>query len=293
MIKKDLTGVILAGGKSIRLGFNKIQIKINTIPLFIDQIFKLAFFCNEILISTTDNNYEFVENELSKLNNYSDYYLEVCSKDKIPSINIIKDEFEVNELNCNTFGSVKAHTISNKAENIGPINGIYSGLNQAKNFYCIFLAFDMPFISYNLLSLLSDMKSKNNKKKDVYIINSKKGYEALCGIYSKNCINIISKNIMEKNYKISEIYPFINIELINLDKINSKLKDYKIDNLNFFNINTKNDYDIFSKLYDNFVYISTSKSNAEIVINRESLPSSQTLFCQKWKYFFYRKDYKF
>lgn len=284
MIKKYLTGVILAGGKSIRLGFNKIHIKINTIPLFIDQIFKLAFFCNEILISTTDNNYEFVENELSKLNNYSDYYSEVCSKGKIPSIDIIKDEFEVNELR---------HIVSNKAENIGPINGIYSGLNQAKNFYCIFLAFDMPFISYNLLSLLSDMKSKNNKKKDVYIMNSKKGYEALCGIYSKNCINIISKNIMEKNYKISEIYPFIKIELITLDKINSKLKDYKIDNLNFFNINTKSDYDIFSKLYDNFVSISTSKSVAEIVNNRGSLPNSRTLFCQKWKYFFYRKDYKF
>lgn len=284
MIKKDLTGVILAGGKSIRLGFNKIQIKINTIPLFIDQIFKLAFFCNEILISTTDNNYEFVENELSKLNNYSDYYSEICSKEKIPSINIIKDEFEVNELR---------HIVLNKAENIGPINGIYSGLNQAKNFYCIFLAFDMPFISYNLLSLLSDMKNKNNKKKDVYIVNSKKGYEALCGIYSKNCINIISKNIMEKNYKISEIYPFIKIKLITLDKINSKLKDYKIDNLNFFNINTKSDYDIFSKLYDNFVSISTSKSVAEIVSNRGSLPNSQTLFCQKWKYFFYRKDYKF
>ena len=284
MIKKDLTGVILAGGKSIRLGFNKIQIKINTIPLFIDQIFKLSFFCNEILISTTDNNYKFVENELSKLNNYSDYYPEVCSKEKIPSVNIIKDEFEVNKLR---------HIVSNKVENIGPINGIYSGLNQAKNFYCIFLAFDMPFISYNLLSLMSDMKSKNNKKKDVYIINSKKGYEALCGIYSKNCINIVSKNIMEKNYKISEIYPFIKIELIALDKINRKLKDCKIDNLNFFNINTKSDYDIFNKLYDNFVSVSTSKSFAEIVSNRASFPNSRTLFCQKWKYFFYRKDYKF
>jgi len=284
MIKKDLTGVILAGGKSIRLGFNKIQIKINTIPLFIDQIFKLSFFCNEILISTTDNNYKFVENELSKLNNYSDYYPEVCSKEKIPSVNIIKDEFEVNKLR---------HIVSNKVENIGPINGIYSGLNQAKNFYCIFLAFDMPFISYNLLSLMSDMKSKDNKKKDVYIINSKKGYEALCGIYSKNCINIVSKNIMEKNYKISEIYPFIKIELMALDKINRKLKDCKIDNLNFFNINTKSDYDIFNKLYDNFVSVSTSKSFAEIVSNRASFPNSRTLFCQKWKYFFYRKDYKF
>ena len=121
MIKRDLTGVILTGGNSIRLGFNKIQIKINTIPLFIDQIFKLAFFCNEILISTTDNNYKFVENELSKLNNYSDYYREVCSKGNIPSINIIRDEFEVNE-----------------QKNIGPINGIYSGLNRLRIFSVYF-----------------------------------------------------------------------------------------------------------------------------------------------------------
>ena len=276
MTGKDLTGVILTGGNSIRLGFNKIQIKINTIPLFIDQIFKLAFFCDEILISTTDNNYEFVENELSKLNNYSDYYREVCSKENIPSINIIKDEFEVNE-----------------QKNIGPINGIFSGLNQAKNFYCMFLAFDMPFISYNLLNFLSDMKSKNNKKKDAYIINSKKGYESLCGIYSKNCIDTISKNIMGKNYRISGIYPLIKIELITLDKINSKLKDYKIDNLNFFNINTKSDYDIFSKLYDDFVSISNSESVAEIVSNHARLPDLRILFCQKWKDFFYRKDYKF
>ena len=124
-------------------------------------------------------------------------------------------------------------------------------------------------------------------------MNSKKGYEALCGIYSKNCINTISKNIMEKNYRISEIYPFIKIELIPLDKINSKLKDYKIDNMNFFNINTKSDYDIFSKLYYNFVSISTSKSVAENVSNCARLPNSRILFCRKWKHFFYRKDYKF
>jgi molybdopterin-guanine dinucleotide biosynthesis protein A len=293
MNKKDLTGVILAGGKSKRLGFNKIQIKINTIPLFIDQIFKLAFFCDEILISTTGNNYEFVENELSRLNHYSDYYSEACSKETIPSISIIKDEFEVSELNYNNFNPVKDNVVPNKAENIGPINGIYSGLNQAKNFYCIFLAFDMPFISYNLLSLLSDMKNKDNKKKDAYIMNSEKGYEALCGIYSKNCINRISKNMIAENYKISDIYPFIKIKHISLEKINSKLKDYKIDNLNFFNINTKSDYDIFSKLYNNFVSISTSKPVTEILSNPGSLSNSRTLFCQKWKYFFYRKDYKF
>jgi molybdopterin-guanine dinucleotide biosynthesis protein A len=39
----DITGIILAGGKSIRLGFDKTGLKVGNIPVFIDTAIKLSF----------------------------------------------------------------------------------------------------------------------------------------------------------------------------------------------------------------------------------------------------------
>ncbi|MHB1377303.1 MAG: molybdenum cofactor guanylyltransferase [Candidatus Humimicrobiaceae bacterium] len=275
-----LTGILLAGGKSRRLNFNKIEVRIDKIPLFIDQIFKLSFFCNEILISASENNYKYISNELARIEDYYNRYYFFCNLREIPPVRIIRDKSRPD----------------NPFESMGPISGIESGLENAGNRYSLVIAFDMPFISYNLLYLLEEIRAGQSTLKDAFIIKTEKGLESLCGIYSKNCLNVIGKNIEKRVYKISEIFNSIDtrfillnklsIEANNLNLIFYKLNNRKIDSLNFFNINTVDDYNYFVKIWDLQISL-YQKFSKQVSSNFTGDPNN--LFCEKWKYFFYRQ----
>jgi len=255
----NLSGIILAGGKSRRFNFNKIAIKIGKIPLFINQIYKLSFFCNEIWVSTNEKNYAAIHEEIKRIEDYRKYFNCLEEIKEIPAIRVIVDE-----------DSFK----NKKLTNIGPIGGIYSGLNNAKNYYSIVLAFDMPFITYNLLKLLVPRRQSNNNKsklKDVVAIKTTKGFEVLCSLYSKGCLNIIKRNIGKKKYKVSDIFSEAEVKMIS----ENELECYDIDKLNFFNINTSKDYDAFIRLF------------SEEVLRNDS-NNFDNRFCKKWKDFFYR-----
>jgi molybdopterin-guanine dinucleotide biosynthesis protein A len=238
----NLSGIILAGGKSRRFNSDKIAIKIGKIPLFINQIYKLSFFCNEIWVSTNEKNYATVHDEIKKIEDYCKYFDCLEEIKEIPIIRVVLDEDDFENI-----GLI----------DIGPIGGIYSGLNNAKNYYSIVLAFDMPFITYDLLKLLA--------------LKTTKGFEVLCSLYSKGCLNIIKRNIGKKKYKVSDIFSEVEVKMIS----ENELECYDIDKLNFFNINTGKDYDAFIRLFGEEVL----KNDSNNFNNR---------FCKKWKDFFYR-----
>ncbi len=276
----NLTGILLAGGKSSRLGFNKIEVRIGKVPLFIDQIFKLSFFCSEILISASENNYKFISDELTLINDYYNCYYRFCNLKEIPLVRIIQDKDRQ----------------ENSLKSLGPLSGIESGLEYAKNLYSLVTAFDMPFISYNLLYLLNEIRNSQRVLKDSFIMKTEKGYESLCGIYSKNCLSVIKKNIEKKAYKISEIFHNADTEFILLDKLTIKsdknnlnfykLNNQTIDSLNFFNINTIDDYEYFIRVWDLKVRLFKKFSRRT---NSNISDDSINLYYDKWKYFFYRK----
>ena len=275
----NLTGILLAGGKSSRINFDKTEIKINKIPLFIDQVFKLSFFCNEILISASENNYQYISSELARLEDYFNRYYFFCNLKEVPPVRIIRDK----DRQDSSFGS------------IGPISGIESGLENAVNLYSLVIASDMPFISYNLLYLLEETKTSQRILKDALIIKTEKGLESLCGIYSKKCLNVIRKNIKNKIYRISGIFNNIDARLILLNKLNIKSNDHnlifyklnnrKIDSLNFYNINTVDEYNYFIEIWD-LQKLLFKKFSKKLNSNFNDDPIN--LFCEKWKYFFYR-----
>ena len=296
----NLTGIVLAGGKSSRFNFNKLKIKVDTVPLFIDQIFKLSFFCDEIIVSTSKSNYPTLFSELNKIRTYQKKYnfekiqasnLKIDFNDfakknsAFQNIRIILDESDVDNLNTsNSLNITNSEKITPSHKGKGPVIGIYTSLANASYFYSIIVAFDMPFISYNLLKSLvyesginteepsssepATISYNYSKKRDAYIIKTEKGFEVLCGLYSKNCLGILKENIGKQKYKISDIFNYLDIEVISINK----LKQNGIDSLNFFNINRLKDYYKFKNLWQN------KKSPLNTVIS----------FIEIWSYFFFR-----
>jgi len=249
-----LTGIVLAGGKSSRLSFNKIEIKIGRIPLIINQIFKLAFFCDEILVSSSEENFSILSKELKLLEKYHAYFNNFIEKIRLPAVSLLIDDIKIKS------GLAFVEP--------GPLIGIYTGLANSKNFYSFVVGFDMPFISYNLLNniikIKDSQKCSQGKCKDIISINTLKGFEALCSIYSKNCIAIIKKNLKAEKYKISDIFSELDAKIVT----QKELEILNIDELNFFNINTVKDFEKFKNLWP---------SN-----------NSKDSFVSKWKEFFYR-----
>lgn len=288
----NLTGIVLAGGRGTRYGFDKLKIKAGPVPLFIDQIFKLNFFCSEILVCTSKSNYPVIFSEISKIRSYQKKYnfekifnTEINSGNfykkalKLPDIRIILDKDRFPDSNKDHFGQVLRNP-----KNIGPIIGIYTGLLHARYIYSIVVAFDMPFISYNLLNLLINISGLNHKKsgssklaslshkrtggKAVYVIRTEKGFEVLCGLYSKDCLDILNENIKKKKYRISDALDCLDTEIIPGGKPGLA----GIDGLNFFNINRAQDYEKFKNLWQ----------------DKKASLNTDTSFTEVWSDFFYR-----
>ena len=272
----NLTGIILAGGRSARFGFKKLEVRIEKVPLFIDQIFKLSLFCREILFITSMKNRSILNRELDKIGFYRKFY--EASAFNIPDISVIEDEdISVEEYEQNKKSMIKKSPDNPGRISRGPIMGIYTGLKNAANIYSLVLAFDMPFISYKILSLLVStfnywngkcyQSGNTNTKKGLYdavIIKTAKGYETLCGLYSRSCASVLKESIDEGNYKILDVFERLNIKIIS----NKFLLKNGADNLNFFNINNIHDY-----------YKSVDIWNSS---------SSGFDFTERWKNFFYR-----
>ena len=239
----DFSGILLAGGKSTRFGINKIKIEFEGIPLLADQVIKLSFFCSEILISSSMDNHRYIMRVLDRIDEYGEILLNsksvkvnggplngnnrsslLCEHHwKKPFIRMVLDDEETRP----------------GGKRIGPLAGIYSGLNVSKNKNCLVLAADMPFVSYRVLKLLT--RTAEETGKDAVIIRNLKGIEALCGIYSKEYIKQMKTGIKKSIYKISEILGDREVEWID----STKLREEKIDIYNFFNINTANDVESF------------------------------------------------
>lgn len=245
----DFSGILLAGGKSTRFGINKIKLEFEDIPLLADQIIKMGFFCNEVLVSSSIENSHYILQVLDRMDEYRRMLLNSKpvkadavllsgnnesstlfeSNWKKPAIKIVVDDVGVGP----------------EGKRIGPLAGIYSGLKESKNKNCLVLASDMPFVSYRVLRLLT--RTSEETGKDAVLIRNHRGIEALCGIYSKEYIKEIRTCIKNGIYKIIEILGDDEVEWID----SRKLKEEKIDIYNFFNINTTDDIENFDLIRKN------------------------------------------
>ena len=190
----SLTAIILAGGKSSRIGLNKSK----------DQM-KLA---GRPLI-------DWVISKLTSLDNLTEENIIIVGpKDKYPKHKRgIEDVFPQR----------------------GPLGGVFSGLKASTSQYNLVVGCDMPFLKIELLQYMRENIDSN----DIIIPRYNQGYiEPLCAIYSKNCLEIIEKNLQSGILSVRKIFPYLRIKFIEEEEI--KKIDPKF--YSFFNVNFKHDF---------------------------------------------------
>jgi molybdenum cofactor guanylyltransferase len=126
-----------------------------------------------------------------------------------------------------------------------PIAGIVSALLYADTPYVFVLACDMPFVSERSIEYMINKAHGE----DLIIPRSKGGYEPLYAIYGRSCIPYLFKLISQNNLKVTDIFPFLSLKVL--------------DENSFF---TNNGYSVFTNV--NAVDDLTILQNQECKVNK-------------------------
>jgi len=117
--------------------------------------------------------------------------------------------------------------------NKGPVGGIYTGLLASEEKYNYIMACDMPLMSGRFLEYI-----KNWEQNFDVLLPKYNGYiEPLAGIYSKNCLPIIEKNLRDNKLSIRDFLKEVKMQLIDESLINRNFPNKNI----FYNINYQKD----------------------------------------------------
>ncbi len=201
---EKLTGIILAGGRSSRLGIPKQLLKLGGKTLTEIAVEKLRDYSEEIYVIT---------NFPEEIN--------------IPG----------------------ATAISDIQTGLGPLGGILTGLTYSQTRINFVLSCDTPFISREIIELLTDHRSTKN----TVIPKAAGRLQPLCGIYTKDCMAVIEKMIAKANPLSAGIRNKALSTRALIDRAGSETialalgKD--ITDNTFFNINTIQDYEKAKKLF--------------------------------------------
>lgn len=104
--------------------------------------------------------------------------------------------------------------ITDTIENAGPIEGIYQGLLNTKSDFIFVTTCDIPNITKEFISFILQFISHDY---DAIIIKDSKGKTyPLFGIYNKSALSTIERAIMDKNYRLQNLLPELNVKYINL-----------------------------------------------------------------------------
>jgi molybdopterin-guanine dinucleotide biosynthesis protein A len=185
---KDVTGVVLAGGKSARYGKNKALVIVDGAPLIERVIGEMeAIFQKIILITNTPNDYTYLALPI-----YEDLMKE-----------------------------------------LGPLGGIYTGLNGIQTNAGFFVPCDMPFLNQKLIRYMVEIR--NDFEVVVPRITGK--LEPLCALYSKRCLPSVKRLIDAQEYQIFRFFDDVSVRFVEKEEI----QRFDPELRSFFNINSPED----------------------------------------------------
>jgi molybdenum cofactor guanylyltransferase len=114
------------------------------------------------------------------------------------------------------------------------LSGVHAGLFYTRTSHAFIAAGDMPFIKPEMIELLME---ELDLKKDIIVPVTKEGYQPLCAVYSKRCLQLIEEQYKKGEMKISKLFSKVRIKTIS----EVILRSVDPELVSFFNINTEKD----------------------------------------------------
>jgi molybdopterin-guanine dinucleotide biosynthesis protein A len=190
---EEVTGVILAGGKSTRYGTNKAFAEVQGVRLIERTIRVMGSVCPRLLLVT---------------NTPAEYaYLQLPM-------------------------------VEDLIKGLGPLGGIYTGLEVIEDENGLFVACDMPFLREDLLRYMVTLRGDF----DAVVPRIDWMVEPLHALYTKKCLPSLRKFIRSQELQILKFFQKIKVRYVEEEEIRKIDPDLK----SFFNINRPEDLERIS-----------------------------------------------
>ncbi|HIE25836.1 TPA: molybdenum cofactor guanylyltransferase [Candidatus Poribacteria bacterium] len=225
-LDNKITGVILAGGKSRRMGYNKALLRIGNQTIIQRVLASLKqVTSSQLIITNFQKDYEFLNIPMQP--------------DILPGKGAFGGIYTGLSVSETSYCLVVACDM--------PFLNVH------------FLRYMTQIVKEPASS--SDLRSNEVKRQalneakgyDIVIPKHSKGYEPLCAIYAKSCLPHIEKFLQANRLKIIDIFPRVRVRYINESEIKSYVEypdeDGDAEGFMFFNINTQEDYQHALQLY--------------------------------------------
>ncbi len=154
----------------------------------------------------------------------------------------VKDVFEdimIISNNKELSNGINAPVIKDIVPIQSTMTGIATALIHTQKPYVFVVACDMPNLSREGILYLME----NAQGEDIIIPKTEKGYEPLHAIYSRACIPYMLRLIERREFRISSIFPYLNVKVLDDSPVFQK-NHMPV----FVNINTMEDIKIIENL---------------------------------------------
>ncbi|MEA5621410.1 molybdenum cofactor guanylyltransferase [Nostoc sp. UHCC 0251] len=148
---RKLTAIVLAGGKSSRMGQDKALIPIQGVPL-LQRVYSIAQSCADVVYIVTP---------------WPERYQDLL----LPDCQFIRE--------VPLSGESLAH---------GPLVGFAQGLAEVKTEWVLLLACDLPRLRVEILQDWVTRLDRVGHDKIAALAHNPKGWEPLCGFYRRSCL---------------------------------------------------------------------------------------------------------
>jgi molybdopterin-guanine dinucleotide biosynthesis protein A len=164
----DLSAIVLAGGRSSRMGRDKALIAINGVPL-------LHFVCNVA---------QGCVNTVYVVTPWQERYQEIVPPgcQFIREIPLAEEITDTDNLPASERQSVRASSAH------GPLIGFAQGLMQVETDWVLLLACDLPRLRLEILQSWVVELDKVNEGAIASLTRTAKGWDPLCGFYRRHCL---------------------------------------------------------------------------------------------------------
>jgi len=238
--KNIRSAVILCGGMSRRMGEDKGSMEIDKKPMIIHVLQALTSQIDEAII---------ILNDIKRIAKYKSLIQEYLDADN----NYIDNN------NHNNYFDFDIVFVEDEIKNKGPLSGIMTGLKTISNDYGLVLPCDTPYINsdfvnymFNTLNdlLKSDVDSgidgivpyhtsEDDSLEEVNLNDT----EPLHSIYEKKSFSIIEDLLKSDEKRVKSFISMINAYFIPINNgSDNKASNNKINEINFKNINYKDDF---------------------------------------------------
>lgn len=202
----DVSCVVLAGGKSLRLGVDKSLLKIDGEWLLQGILRQLAALSDDLVVAANER-----EKLVALLQVPIDKDARAHYGTAAPTVRIVPD----------------IHP------GLGPLGGIYSGLRSMRYERGLFVGCDMPFLNLALLRYMIQL----GRDFDLVIPRMDDETEPLHAVYSKACLPLVAQLLEEGQLRVVHLFPRVRMRYVEQEEIEL----FDPQHLSFFNINTPAD----------------------------------------------------